>query len=215
MPFFTSSREIPFACPPSPPSNLASFNVEYTLFSPRSRSDIPLSHQSAPLSHLTSWCSGLTALFLFLLVKAALTTLPTAHFVALRPPFPFRQAQFVQVFPLKPAPFCKLSAGLGSTITTALSLFLLSDSRSVLTTLSSPPSFLLPQAFWQELSSFSSRSIRLHWVLGHSFLPENDGADQLARRGALLLPSAIPCSLSPLTSLAHSSFVVLEAYRLI
>ena len=39
---------------------------------------------------------------------------------------------------------------------------------------------------------------------GHSFLPGNDAADELARRGALLVPSAIPCSLSPLISLIHS-----------
>ena len=46
------------------------------------------------------------------------------------------------------------------------SLLLLSDSRSVLATLSSPPSFLLTQTLWQiwqELSSLSSRSIRLQW----------------------------------------------------
>ena len=44
------------------------------------------------------------------------------------------------------------------------SYLLLSDSRSVLVTLSSPPSFLLPQTLWQicqELSSLSSCSIRL------------------------------------------------------
>ena len=36
------------------------------------------------------------------------------------------------------------------------SSFLLPDSRSVLTTLFSPPSFLLPQSLWQKLSSLSS-----------------------------------------------------------
>ena len=39
---------------------------------------------------------------------------------------------------------------------------------------------------------------------GHSFLPGNDPADELARWGALLAPSAIPCSLSPLISRIHS-----------
>ena len=42
---------------------------------------------------------------------------------------------------------------------------------------------------------------------GHSFLPGNDSADELARRGALLAPSAIPCSLSPLISRIHSRLI--------
>ena len=37
--------------------------------------------------------------------------------------------------------------------------------------------------------------------------PGNDTADELARRGALLAPSAIPCSLSPLISRIHSRLI--------
>ena len=153
------------------------------------------------------WYSEQTALFLFLLAKAALGYLPTALFAALRPLFPIQQAQYAQVFPLKPAPFCTLFAGLGSTNKSAISFLLRSESRSVITTLSSPPSFLLSQTLWQiwqELSSRSSCFIKLQWVPGYSFLPGNDMANELARRGALLAPSTIPCSLS-LISRIHSS----------
>ena len=147
-------------------------------------------------------------MFLFLLVRAAPAFLPSALSVALRPLFPFRQAQYAQVFPLKPAPFCTLFAGLGSTSKSAISL-LFSYYRTLV--LSSPPCPLLQLSSYlkfcgrsKELSSLSSCSIRLQWVPGHSFLPGNDAADELARRGAQLAPSAIPCSLSPLISRIHS-----------
>ena len=80
----------------------------------------------------------------------------------------------------------------------------------VLATLSSPPSFLLSQTLWQiwqELSSLSFFPIRLQWIPKYSFLPGNDAADELARRGALLAPSAIPCSLSRLISRIHSRLI--------
>ena len=135
----TSPREA-LAFPPSPPWNLPSFTVESTLSSPFSHSDPPSLVLLRCISHLTVWCFGHMALFL--LAKAALAYLPTALFVALR--HSSQQALCVQVFPLKPVPFCTLFAGLGSTNKSATSL--LSDSRSVLTILPSGLSFLLPQS---------------------------------------------------------------------
>ena len=210
----TCSREALVACPPCPSWNLPSFTVESTLSSPCSRSDPPHSRQGAALAHLDSlplmiWYSGQTALFLFLLARAAPAFLPTALSVAVRPLFPFRQAQFVSVFPPKPAPFCTLFAGLGNTIKYAIFLLFFSCLTLVL---SSPPCSLLHLSCYLKLCGrsgrncpfFSSCSIRLPWVPEHSFLPGNDTADELARRGALLAPSAIPCSLSPLISCIHS-----------
>ena len=74
------------------------------------------------LSFLMVWYSGLTALFFFLLAKTALAYLPTTLSVALRPLFPFRHEQYVEVFPLKPGPFCTFVASVGSTIKSAISL---------------------------------------------------------------------------------------------
>ena len=85
-------------------------------------------------------------LFFLPLAKAALAFLPTAHSVALRPPFPFWQAQYVQVSPLKPVLFCKLSAGFGSTNKCAI-FFLFYFSLTL--ALTSPPRSLLHETFWQ------------------------------------------------------------------
>ena len=165
------------------------------------------------LAHLDSlplmiWYSGLTAPFLFLLAKTASTYSQTALSVALRPLFPFQQAQYAQVFLLKPAPFCMHFAGVSSTYKSAISLLF----YYLTLILSSPPCRLLHLSFYLNVSGRSGRnyllslssSIRLQQVLGHSFLPRNDTADELARRGALLAPSAIPCSPSPFISCIHS-----------
>ena len=132
--------------------------------------------------------------------------------MALRPLFPFQQAQYVQVFS---AAACAILQALSwsrqhQQVCHFSSLLLLSNSRSVLATLSSPPIFLLLRSLWQiwqKLSRLFSCTIRLQWAPGHTFLLGNHAAaHQLARRGALLAPFAILCCLSPLISHIHSSF---------
>ena len=99
----TSSKEVLFACPPSPPWNLPSFIVESTLIPSCYRSDPPLSRQGTFLAHLDKlpphdlaiWTDGS---FPFCFGKSASASLPTALSVAPRQLFPFQQAQFVQVF---------------------------------------------------------------------------------------------------------------------
>ena len=137
----TCFREALLACPPCLPRNLPFFTVESTLSSQCSRSG-PLSlakvrfSPTLTLSPVMIWCFGLTALFLFLLANVAPAFFPTALFVALRPLFLFRQAQYAQASLLKPAPFCTLFAGLGSTNKSAISL---AFSSSLTLALSSPP----------------------------------------------------------------------------
>ena len=175
-------------------------------------SDPPLSRQGMALAHLNSlpphdlvlWTDGSIPIPFG---KGGLAYLPTAFFVALRPLLFFRQAQYVQVFPLKPAPSCKLFAGLGST--NEVCHF---SSLSLTLALSSPPCPLLRLFFYVNLCGRSGRKCLLSPpVLSdyngspdtHSFRG-NNAADKLARRGALLVPSAVLCSLSPLTSRIHS-----------
>ena len=153
-----------------------------------------------------TWYSGQTALFLFLLARAALAFLPTALSVALRPLFPFRQAQFAPVFPLKPAPFCTLFAGLGSTNKCAI--FLLFFSCLTLA-LSLPPCPLLHLSCYLKLYGRSGRNCLLSPVLsGYNGSPDtrfSRGTTQLMSwpdgERCLRLPQSLVVSLPlPLVS---------------
>ena len=143
---FLGTRLLSLWSPPFPPHALALISLSLA----KVRLSLTLT-----LSRLTIWCSGQTALFLFLLAKAALAYLPTALSLALRPLFPFQQAQYAQIFLLKPAPFCKLFAGLGSTNMSATFFPYLTLA------LSSPPCPLLHLSFYLNFSGRSGRNYLL------------------------------------------------------
>ena len=102
----------------SPPWNLLSFTMELSLSTPHSRSDALLSHQGATFAHLDSLSSHDLVIWTDASVPFFSTedpaSLRTVHLVVLRPAFRVRKTQCEQVSPMRPAPFCKLSHGLGS-----------------------------------------------------------------------------------------------------
>ena len=145
------------------------------------------------LSPLMIWYSRQTALFLSLLAKAAPAFLPTALSVALRPLFPFRQAQYVPVSLLKPAPFCTLFAGLGNTNKSAI--FLLFSSCLTLV-LSSPPCRLLHLSFCLKLCGRSGRNCLLSppVLLGYNGSPDTRFSRGTTRLMSLLDGERYFCS---------------------
>ena len=142
-----------------PISGLARLEVKPKLSS-CSRSVPSLSRQGAALAHLDSfppydlvlWTDGSVP---FLLARAAPAYLPTAFSVALRP---LQQAQYAQVFLLKPAPFCMLFAGLAITDKSAISLLF---SSCLTLVLSSPRCPLLHLSFYLKLSGRSGKNCLL------------------------------------------------------
>ena len=105
----------------------------------------------------------------------------------------------VLVFLLKPAPFAS-SPQVSAAPTSMPFLFSFSPTLA----LSWPLCPLHSSNPLADLPSLSSCTLGLQWIPEHSFLPRNSATDELARRGALLVPSAVPCSLHPLTSRIHS-----------
>ena len=165
---------------------------------------------------LTIWCSGQTALILSLLAKAALAYLPTALSVASRPPLSFQQAQYAQVFPLKPALSCTLFAGLGSTNKSAISLLF---SYYLTLALSSSPCSLLHLSSYlnlcQKLFFLFSSSIRLQWDPDTRFFRTTTRLMSWPDGERYLFPQQRLVVTLLLSLMSTLFFLGLEAYRLI
>ena len=104
--------------------------------------------------------------------------------MALRPLFLFQHAQYAQVFRLKPAPFCTLFGGLGSTNKSAISLLFSYYLTLVLS--SSPCSLLHLFSYLKLCGGFGRNSFLFPPVLSDyngspdtRFLSGNDAADGL------------------------------------
>ena len=162
MLFSTCSREALLACPPCLPWNLPLFTMESTPSTPCYRSDPPLSRQGAALAHLDSLPPHDLVLRTdgsvpFPLGKDGSGVLANCSLCGTEATLSFfgRPSMF-QFFLLKPAPFCTLFAGLGSTNKSAI--FLLFSSCLTLV-LSLPPCPLLHLSSYLKLCGRSGFSL--------------------------------------------------------
>ena len=209
----TSPKEAVLACPPSPPWNLSSFTVEFTLSSPCSRSDRPLTRQGVVLAHLDSLSPhdlvfGQTALFLLFLAKET-DVLDHCSLCWTEATLSVSACPVCSSFSAEACAILHVLCWSGKYLQSTTSLLLPSDSRSVLTTLFSPPSFLLSPALWQiwqKLSSLFSCSIRLQcWPdgVGYSCLPQSLVVFLLLSLVCFLVLSRTGSVLFDLNSLTH------------
>ena len=199
----TCSREALLVFPPCPPWNLPSFTVESTLPTPCSRSDSPHSRQSAALAHLDSfpphdlifWTDGSVR---FPFGKGGSGVLANCSLCGTEASLSFSAG-----------PVCSSFSAEACAILHALcwsrqhqqachisSVLLLSDSRSVFSS-----TFPFISNSVADLAGIVFSLLLFYQAtMGPRTLvyPGKDTADELARRGALLAPSAISCSLSPL-----------------
>ena len=171
-----SPREAFLAYLPSPPWNLPSFIVESTLSSPCSRSDPPsLSRQGAALAHLDSlpphdlilWTDGFVP---FPLGRGGCGILANCFFCGTGATLFFSAGPVCSSFSAKA---CAILYALcwsrqHQQVCHFSSLLFLSDSCSVLATMSSPPFF-----FYLKLCSRSGRNCPLSFVLsGYNGSPD-------------------------------------------
>ena len=201
-----------FLLAPSPPRIPLSFSVELTLSTSCTRSDLPLSRQSSTLAHFDSLpfhdfviLANGSAPIPF--GKRGSGVLANCSLCSAAATLPFLASPGVQTFLIKPAPFRKYSAGLGSTNASAISLPFFSQALALLLLYfpSPPHSFYFTLwHIWKELSIlFSFFSIRLQWTPEHLFLPANGTARELDE----VRCSSNQQSLASLFSCTHSSLL--------
>ena len=147
-----SIREVLLACLPSHSWNLSSFTVESIFSFLYFRSKLPLSPRCGSRSPCLS-----PTLRSNVLDRWLCSFWQGRHSVPANCPlFPFQQAQYAQVFPLKTAPFCTLFAGAAAL--TSLSLLF---SSYLILALPSPPCPLLHLSIYLNFSGKSGRSCLL------------------------------------------------------